>query len=84
MELLSQSLQVGAFHNWRNNLNAHAAKARGLLFLVQVLGRLNLFRKMHPRPLRSRLERKGEFALIQWALAEILAVVIANFAKKFF
>ena len=33
---------------------------------------------------RKQLEHDGRFALVQWMLAAVLAVAVANFAKQYF
>ena len=33
---------------------------------------------------RKLIEHDGRFALVQWMLAAVLAVAVANFAKQFF
>lgn len=33
---------------------------------------------------RKMLEHDGKFALLQWMLAAVLAVAVANFAKQYF
>ena len=48
---------------------------------------LSLEKSVHAdieRLARKMLEHDGKFALLQWMLAAVLAVAIANFAKQYF